>query len=79
MSLEDVERQLWEGYGERPTKELLSDGNQLFLLFEDRDGTSWTLLLLIPDQTSPVACVNGTGTYWQNIKWAVPLQKGPET
>ena len=76
MSRAEVERQLGANYAEAPVAMGLASNGSVFEVFSKADGTSWTMVLTLPNGTS---CLVAEGEAWENVPKNAKVALGPQT
>ncbi len=64
----EMAKQLESGYSEAPVAIGLADNAGVIEVFSTGDGSTWTMVLTLPDGTS---CVMATGEAWEHLTWTV--------
>lgn len=67
----DLVKHLAGKYQEAPTAIGLADNGALIEVFAAADGSTWTVLVTMPNG---ISCMVATGQQWQSIPWHLDLE-----
>ena len=76
MTHAEVEKQLGTKYAESPVALGLASNGSVFEVFSKADGTSWTMVVTLPNGTS---CLLAEGEAWENVPKSAKVALGPQT
>jgi len=76
MTHGEVEKQLGTKYAESPVALGLASNGSVFEVFSKVDGTSWTMVVTLPNGTS---CMLAEGEAWENVPKNAKVALGPRT
>ena len=76
MTHAEVEKQLGANYAEIPVALGLASNGSVFEVFSTVDGTSWTMVVTLPNGTS---CLLAKGEAWENVPKFPKVTLGPQT
>ena len=76
MAHAEVEKQLGTKHAETPVALGLASNGSVFEVFSKADGTSWTMVVTLPNGTS---CLLAEGEAWENVPQIPKMALGPQT
>ncbi len=76
MTHAEVEKQLGTNYAETAVALGLASNGSVFEVFSTVDGTSWTMVVTLPNGKS---CLLATGEAWENVLKFPKVALGPQT
>lgn len=76
MTHAEAEKQLVTRYAESPVALGLASNGSVYEVFSKADGTSWTMVVTLPNGTS---CLLAAGEAWESVPRNAKVAVGPQT